>query len=138
MEFISELETIKWLLIAILVCAVIIAISFAVLAVFSGYGIQILMEKQKGAVFNKLAEEYLSNSKNRELIELANNRIKKSPQDYLAYWYLGKVQFHQGDLLKAKQNFQKVIGLDPTMDYSASQWIEEIDEKLEPGPQLVK
>ena len=137
MEFLSELETIKWLLIAILVCAVIVALSFAVLTGFSWLSYGLIKESQKGAVFKKRAEQHLSNSDNRELIELATERINKSPQDYLAYWYLGKVQFHQGDLIEAKQNFQKVIELDPTMDYSASQWIEEIDEKLESGPQLV-
>ncbi len=133
-----ELITIKWLLVAILICVVIVAVSFAVMAVITVFGYGLIKENQKGAVFQKLAEQHLSNSNNQELIEIANERIKRSPQDYLAYWYLGKVQFHEGDYIKAKNNFQKVIELDPTMDYSANQWIEDIAEKLEHGPQLVK
>lgn len=133
-----ELTTIKWLLIAILICVLVIAVSFAVIAAVSLIGFGILKENQKGAVFQKLAEQYLRNSDNKALIELANERIENSPQDYLAYWYLGKVQFHEGDFVKAKRNFQKVIELDPTMDYSANQWIDDIEEKLEDGPKLVK
>ena len=133
-----ELVTIKWLLVAILVCAVIMAISFAVIASFTIFGYGVMKETQKGVTFQKLAEQHLSNSNNQELIELSNKRIQESPQDYLAYWYLGKVQFHEGDYIKAKNNFQKVIELDPTMDYSAGQWIEDIAEKLEGGPQLVQ
>ena len=133
-----ELITIKWLLVAILVCVLIIAISFAVIAVISIFGYGLIKENQRGAVFQKLAEQHLSNSNNQELIELAQKRINSSPQDYLAYWYLGKVQFHEGDYVQAKHNFQKVIELDPAMDYSANQWIEDIAEKLEHGPQLVK
>ena len=134
----SDIETIKWLLIAIFVFIVIIALSFSIIAVVSWFSYGLVKESQKGAVFKKRAEQLLSNSNNKELIELANERITDSPQDYLAYWYLAKVQFHQGDLVEAKRNFKKVIELDPTMDYSASQWIEEINEKLESGPQLIK
>ncbi len=138
MEIVSNLETIKWLLIAILCGVLIIAVSFAVMASFSWMGYGTIKESQRGAVFQKQAQQLLSNSNNRDLIELASERIKYSPQDYLAYWYLGKVQFHQGDFIDAKRNFLKVIELDPTMDYSANQWIDDIDEKLEDGPKLVK
>lgn len=134
----SDIETIKWLLVAILIFIVIIALSFSIIAVVFWFSYGLMKESQNGAVFKKRAEQLLSNSNNRDLIKLANNRIIGSPQDYLAYWYLGKVQFHQGDLVEAKHNFKKVIKLDPTMDYSASQWIEEIDEKLKTGPLLVK
>ena len=134
----SDIETIKWLLVAILILIVIIALSFGIIAVVSWFSYGLVKESQKGAVFKKRAEQLLSNSNNRDLIELANDRITDSPQDYLAYWYLGKVQFHQGDFVEAKHNFKKVIELDPTMDYSASQWIEDINEKLETGPQLIK
>lgn len=133
-----ELTTIKWLLIAILVCVVIIAVSFATIAFVSLIGLRFLKENRKTLVFKNLAEHYLSEGDNEALIEYANERIQTNPQDYLPYWYLGKVQYHQGEYVEAKYSFEKVIELDPTMDFSAGKWLDDIADKLEQGPQLVE
>jgi len=133
-----EAITIKWLLIGILIGVIIIAVSFAIIAITVVVGYYVLKDNQKGVVFQRYAEILLNNSKNAELIKYAQERAKSSPQDHKAYWYLGKAQYYMSDFFEAKRSFQKVIDLDPTMEYTTSQWIESIDSKLEDGPQLVK
>ncbi|MDO8415377.1 MAG: tetratricopeptide repeat protein [Agitococcus sp.] len=60
-------------------------------------------------------EHYLKNE-----IEIlrakVNNRITTHPNDEYAYYYLGRIQYQEGDFKKAYLNFKKASELDPTWE----------------------
>ena len=90
MEAISELEIIKWLLVAILVGMVVIAIASVILAVIFWYGLSIVREQYRGRVFREIAEDHLAKNEISELEEYVEERLKSHPQDVWAHWYMGK------------------------------------------------
>lgn len=137
MEAVSELETIKWLLIAILVGVVLVAVAAVSIAVIFWQGFKILKEQNQGNVFKVMAEDYLARNENTELIEYVEERLESHPQDVWAHWYMGQAKYHTGVYPESKRCFERVIELEPSWYSSVESWFEKIDEKLKEGPQLV-
>jgi cytochrome c-type biogenesis protein CcmH/NrfG len=138
MEAVSELETIKWLLIAILVGMVLVALAAVSVAATIWLGFRMAKENNSGKVFRVVAEEHLARNENDELVEYANERLESHPQDVWAHWYLGQAKFYIGQLPESKRCFERVVELEPSWYGSAESWLERIGEKMEKGPTLVE
>ncbi len=138
MEAASELETIKWLLVAILVGMTVVALSAVSIAVIFWLGFGIVKEQNSGKVFRAMAEDYLAKSENEELLEYVEERLGSHPQDVWAHWYMGQAKFHTGAYPESKRCFERVVELEPSWHSSVESWFERIREKLERGPQLVE
>ena len=138
MESVTELETIKWLLVAILVGMVLIAASAVLIAVIFWQGFEMVREQNQGKVFRVMAEDYLAKDENNELIEYVEERLESHPQDVWAHWYMGQAKYHNGVYPESKRSFERVIELEPSWYSSVESWFEKINEKLEEGPQLVE
>lgn len=138
METVAELETIKWLLVAILVGMVLVAISAIIIAVIHWLGFGVLKEQHQGKVFRRMAEDYLAKSENVELVEYAKERLSSHPHDVWAHWYLGQAKFHMGAYPEAKRSFERVNELEPGWLSTTESWLEKVAEKINEGPQLVE
>ncbi len=138
MEAASELETIKWLLVAILVGLFLVALSAVSVAVTIWFGFRMAKEQNSGKVFRVVAEEHLARNENDKLVEYAEERLESHPQDVWAYWYMGQAKFHTGKLPESKRCFERVVELEPSWYSSVKSWLERIGEKMEKGPQLVE
>lgn len=138
MESVAELETIKWLLVAILIGMILIAISAVAIAFIFMSGLEMAKEQNQGKVFRILAEDHLAKDENNELIEYVEERLESHPQDVWAHWYMGQAKYHIGVYPESKRCFERVIELEPSWYSSVESWFEKINEKLEEGPQLVE
>jgi cytochrome c-type biogenesis protein CcmH/NrfG len=138
MEGATELETIKWLLVAILVGMVIVALSAVSVAMSIWFGFRMAKENNSGKVFRVVAEEHLARNENNELVEYAEERLKTHPQDVWAHWYLGQAKFHIGKIPEAKRCFERVVELEPSWYSSVDSWLERIGKEIEKGPKLVE
>ena len=138
MESGSEIITIKWLIVAILVCISIVAIAAVVIAAIFWQGFGIIKEQNQAKVFRLIAEDYLAKDSNEELLEHVEERLKSHPQDVWAHWYMGQVKYHARIYPESKRSFEKVLELEPSWYSSVDSWLEKIVEKLNEGPQLVE
>jgi len=138
MEAIAELETIKWLLVAILVCGVFVALSAIAIAATTWLALRMGKEQNSGRIFRALAEDHLSKNENEELAEYAEARLESHPHDVWAHWYLGQVKFHTGHFPESKRCFERVLELEPSWYNSVDSWLERVSEEIEKGPQLVE
>lgn len=138
MEAASELETIKWLLIAILIAMILVALAAVSVAVAIWLGFRMAKENNSGKVFRAVAEEHLARNENDELVEYAKERLESHPQDIWAHWYLGQAKFNIGQLPESKRCFERVVELEPSWHDSAESWLERISKKMEKGPTLVE
>jgi cytochrome c-type biogenesis protein CcmH/NrfG len=137
MEVVAELETIKWLLVAMLVGIVLVTLSAVAIAITIWLGFRLVQEQNSGQVFRLMAEDYLSQNENDELEKYAKERLRSHPQDIWAHWYLGQATFHVGNFPVSKRCFERVIELDPAWYGSVEAWLERVNEKLKKGPHLV-
>lgn len=138
MEAVAELETIKWLLVAILVGMALVMISAVSIAIIFWVGLGLVKEQNSGKVFRAMAEDYLAKNENKELLEYAEERLGSHPRDVWAHWYLGQAKFHTGEFPESKRCFERVIELEPSWYRSVEAWLERISQELEKGPQLVE
>ena len=138
MEAVSELETIKWLLVAMLVGLVLVALSAVSIAVIFWQGFGMVKEQNSGKVFRAMAEDYLAKNENNDLIECVEEWLGSHPQDVWAHWYMGQAKFYAGAYPESKRCFERVVELEPSWYASVESWLEKISEKLEKGPQLVE
>ena len=138
MEAAAELETIKWLLVALLVCGVVVALSAVAIALATWFALRMGKEQNSGRVFRAVAEDHLSRNDNEELVEYAEGRLESHPQDVWAHWYLGQAKFHTGHLPDSKRCFERVLELEPSWYSSVESWLDRINQEIEKGPQLVE
>ena len=138
MEATTDIETIKWLLVAILVGMVVVAISAVVIAVTFWLGYQIIKDQSSGKIFRAIAEDYLAKNENTELMGLVEERLDSHPQDVWAHWYMGQVKYHTGAYTESRRCFERVIELEPGWYSSVESWLGKISQELEKGPQLVE
>lgn len=137
METISDLQTIKWLLVGVLVAITIIALaSLATVALF------ILMynfakEQNQGKVFHILAEEHLAKGEFDALLHSVEEHLKLYPQDAWGHWYKAQVKFHKGVYPESLRCFKRILELEPGWHSSVKAWIELVEKKIQEGPQLV-
>ena len=137
METVAELETIKWLLVAILIGMVFIALSAVTIAAIHWLGFGVLKEQLQGKVFRRMAEDFLAKSENTELIEYSEERLSSHPHDVWAHWYLGQAKYHKGIYPEAKRCFERVNELEPSWINTTESWLEKVNDKINEGPQLV-
>lgn len=138
MEPVTELETIKWLLVAILIAVILVAVSAVLIAVIFRLGFDVLKEQNQGKVFRVIAEDYLARDENDELIVFVKERLESHPQDVWAHWYMGQAKYHNGVYPESKRSFERVIELEPSWHMSVETWLEKINEKIKEGLQLVE
>jgi cytochrome c-type biogenesis protein CcmH/NrfG len=138
MEAVSELETVKWLLVAILIAVIVIALSAVSVAVSIWLAVRAAKEETSGHAFRADAEEYLARDECDELVRSAEHRLGTHPQDAWTHWYLGRAKFNIGKLPESKRCFEKVIELEPSWTQSAESWIARINEEIDKGPKLVE
>jgi cytochrome c-type biogenesis protein CcmH/NrfG len=138
MEAASELETIKWLLVAILVGIALIAVSAISITVIFWQGLEIVREQNAGNLFRTMAEDYLAKNENKKLIDHVEERLASHPNDVWAHWYMGQAKYHNGAYPESKRSFERVIELEQSWYSSVESWFKKIGEKLERGPQLVE
>ena len=138
MEAVSELETIKWLLVTILIGIAIIAIAAILIAIIFWLCYKSLDEESSGKIFKFLAEEHLAKNETEKLLDHVNKRLSSHPHDVWANWYKGQAKFRSGEYTESKRCFEKVVELEPRWDSTVEPWVAKINEKLEKGPQLVE
>ena len=138
MEAVSELETIKWLLTAILIGIALIAISAITIAIIFWLFYKTLNEESSEKIFKFLAEEHLAKNETDKLINHVDKRLSSHPHDVWANWYKGQAKYHLGEYTESKRHFEKVVELEPRWDSTVEPWLAKINKKLEKGPQLVE
>jgi len=138
MEMSSDIETIKWLLVATLVGISLIAVASVIVAVIFVLGLSVLKEQHYGKVFQRLSEDLLSKNDIDELVQLVEGRLESHPQDVWAHWYMGQAKYHKGVYPESKRSFERVLELEPSWYNSIDSWIDKLDEKLDEGPKLVQ
>ncbi|MES9869422.1 MAG: tetratricopeptide repeat protein [Sedimenticola sp.] len=134
----AEVATIKLLLIVILIvlCITTISVLFREISSFIAY--QGKKERVRSNEFTAKAYGYLERCEYDELEEHSKNRINTYPNDYSAYFFLGKAHFYKKNYPKAKENFDKVLEIEPALDDVVGYWIYKIDEIMSVKPKLVK
>lgn len=137
MEIIEELETIKMLIITILVGMVLITSSVLFMTYIFYRGAMKIREQHGDKAFRMTSEDYLARNKIEDLIEHVEDRLKLFPHDVWAHWYMGQAKYFSGALAESKHCFSRVVELEPSWETSANSWLDRIDEKLSEGPSLV-
>ena len=138
MEVITELETIKLLVIAILVGMSLIVLSVLFMSYMFYLGVRQINEKYSDKAFKMSAEDYLARDEIDNLISHIEDRLKTFPQDVWAHWYMGQAKYFKGELTESKYSFNRVLELEPSWYNSIDSWLDKIDEKLSEGPSLVQ
>ncbi|MET0107188.1 MAG: tetratricopeptide repeat protein [Sedimenticola sp.] len=134
----AEIATIKLLLIVILIalCITTISVLFREISSFIAY--QRKKDRVRSNQFNYKAYEYLERSEYDELEEHSRNRINTHPNDYSPYFFLGKAHFYKKNYPKAKENFDKVLEIEPDLYDVVGYWLYKIDEIMSVKPKLVE
>lgn len=137
METVAELQTIKWLLIGLLVCFVVIALVTIALSFFIFHVLKASLESQSGTVYKKIAEDSLSRNEITKLVENTEERLQSHPHDVWAHWYMAQAKYYEGLYPESKRCFERVLELEPGWYNSVDSWVDRIGEKLDEGPQIV-
>ena len=133
----TDLHTIKWLLVGILVAITIIAIASLATVVLFLLIYNTAKEQNQGKVFHATAEDYLAKGEFYELLHCVEEHLNSYPQDAWAHWYKGQVKYHKGMYPESMISFKRVLELKPGWHTSVSSWIELVAAKIQEGPQLV-
>lgn len=134
----DDIETIKWLVVAILVGMVVVTASAIFVASVFWVGLKQFMDNNSVELFKDIAESHLSKNEIDELLEHADERLKTHPRDVWASWYMGQAKYFKGELPEAKQLFTRISELEPSWKAVVSAWIERIEDDLSKGPSLVE
>jgi cytochrome c-type biogenesis protein CcmH/NrfG len=134
----EDIQTIKWLVVAILIGMVIVAASAIFVAYVFWVGFKQYMDNNSVELFKDIAESHLSKNEINELIKHAAERLNTHPRDVWASWYMGQAKYFNGELPEAKQLFTRIRDLEPSWKAVVSAWIERIEDDLSKGPSLVK
>ena len=127
-EILSELEVMKWLLVALLV-------GFSLLLIFfvravTGWSDLVKDSALESKLFHGECQDFYDRGRYKELRGLCERRIKLHPDDKWALYYLGLALLRQEKYADAKAQFTRVRALDPQWGDSVIEYLDEIDEKL--------
>jgi tetratricopeptide (TPR) repeat protein len=138
MESVAELQTIKWLLVGLLACFVVIALVLIATAFIIYHALKITLENQSGTVYKKMAEDFLTRNEISKLVELNEERLLSHPHDVWAHWYMAQAKYYEGLYPESKRYFARVLELEPSWYTSVDSWVERIAENLDKGPKIVQ
>lgn len=128
---IPELVRIKWLLLGILICALLVTVTVIYFCKHSLSLRRQQLSHQVKQVFINDAQEYLDKGLYSSLFDLCQQRTEDHPNDTAALWYLGQAQYKQQRYGEALKSFRQIQSIDPSFDkYAVEDFIEEIGERL--------
>ncbi len=133
-QILVELINIKWLLIGLLIC-------FLILVVVIAGSVYINLSFRRNAIHAELRQDFISEAQRHldkgrfdELLKVSRKRVSEFPHDVSALWYLGQAHYQKEEYAPALDAFTKAQQLDPTWQkFSIEDYIEEIRSNMK-GP----
>lgn len=127
-ELLAELETIKWLLIALVVGVfLLVFFFFLVVRLLAEFANDESLELNK---FRREAQDRYDRGRYKQLRGMCERRLKLHPDDKWACFYLGLAFLRLEKYADAKAHFTRVRELDPQWSESVIEYLDEIHDKL--------
>ena len=134
----SDISTIKWLLVGILVAAIVFLVVLCVFLSAAWMAIRELLHQRKSNVFSLIAKGHLERDEIEDLIEYTKEHLDTHPNNPDAYWYLARGYYQTQNWVESKRNFHRAVDISPGYSEAADDYLEEIEERLRDSkPQLI-
>lgn len=127
----QDIAVLKKLLVgAIIVMGAVLAALLAML-VMAVRTNKLAYDRSIANMFKDEGEHLLNQKSYDQLIKKCNERIKASPGDAWAYYYLANAYYRRGDLVRAKEYFVTSSQMEPLFRSHAEEVLKEIDVALQ-------
>ncbi len=124
----NDLATIRWLLVALLIVALVFVILFAISAFVFITGINKSLSDRKNDFARSELDDLLATGKAREVKYTALEWLVREPRRTDAFWALAKAHHQLGELTDAKRVLQELLKISPDQEYQVHSWLALIEQ----------
>jgi hypothetical protein len=133
---ISELQSIKWLLVMLVAISLYFTfLFFSVLKTLKGpnglVGRRLYSKERQSEL-----EELLAKGNALAVKFSAIEWIASQPGEPYAHWFLAKAYYQLGAMIEAKKSFTHLLAMSPDWESAITPWLERIDSEI--SPKVVK